>query len=101
MSLSYSSLDSKVVSTLKSNILLVGPTGTGKTFIVESIAKLLNNPYIIVDAKRYTSNGFSGENVESILVDLYHICGDDMDKVNHAIVFIDEFDKICEAKRWS
>lgn len=98
LSLSYSSLDSKVVSTLKSNILLVGPTGTGKTFIVESIAKLLNNPYIIVDAKRYTSNGFSGENVESILVDLYHICGDDMDKVNHAIVFIDEFDKICEAK---
>lgn len=98
ISLSYSGLDTEMIKRLKSNILLIGPTGTGKTLMVESLANILDVPYIICDAKRYTSNGYVGEDVESILIDLYHRCNDDKKKFEHGIIFIDEFDKLCEIK---
>lgn len=98
LSLSDSSLDIETVKRLKSNILLIGPTGTGKTLMVESIANILDKPYIIVDAKRYTSNAYVGEDIENILLDLYHACGNDLEKTEHGIIFIDEFDKLCDVK---
>jgi len=97
-SLSYLDCDVEMIKTLRSNILLMGPTGTGKTLIIENVAKMLQMPYVIIDAKRYTSNGYVGEDVESILINLYYQFGGNMEKVNHAIVFIDEFDKLCEIK---
>lgn len=98
ISLSYSELDVEVIKRLKSNILLIGPTGTGKTLMIESLAKVLDIPYIICDANRYTSNGYVGEDIENILVDLYHTCNEDMERFEHGIIFIDEFDKLCEVK---
>lgn len=96
ISLSYSNLDSNVVKILKNNILLIGPLGTGKTLMIESIANILDIPYIICDAKRYTSNGYVGEDIESILLNLCNKY--DKEKAEHGIVFIDEIDKICEKK---
>ena len=78
----------------KSNILMVGKTGTGKTLIVKSIAKLLNVPFTIVDATVFTEAGYVGEDVESILTRLLQVCDYDIDAAQKGIVFIDEIDKI-------
>lgn len=78
----------------KSNILLVGPTGTGKTLLARSIAKLLNVPFTIVDATVLTQAGYVGEDVESILSRLLQEADYDLAKTERGIVFIDEIDKI-------
>jgi len=78
----------------KSNILLVGPTGTGKTLMARSIAKLLEVPFTIVDATVLTEAGYVGEDVESILSRLLQECNYDLAKAERGIVFIDEIDKI-------
>ena len=78
----------------KSNILMVGPTGTGKTLLAKSIAKLLNVPFTIVDATVLTEAGYVGEDVESILSRLLQGADYDVAKAERGIVFIDEIDKI-------
>jgi len=78
----------------KSNILLVGPTGTGKTLIAKTIARLLKVPFTIVDATVLTEAGYVGEDVESILSRLLQVADYDLEAAQHGIVFIDEIDKI-------
>lgn len=78
----------------KSNILLVGQTGTGKTLLAKTIAKLLNVPFAIVDATVFTEAGYVGEDVESILARLLQMCDQDVEATERGIVYIDEIDKI-------
>jgi ATP-dependent Clp protease ATP-binding subunit ClpX len=86
--------DENEVEIEKSNIVLVGETGTGKTLIARSIAKMLNVPFSIVDATVLTQAGYVGEDVESILSRLLQAADYDVDKAQKGIVFIDEIDKI-------
>lgn len=94
----YKRLSQKVeddkVEIEKSNILMLGPTGTGKTLLARTISKLLNVPFTIVDATVFTQAGYVGEDVESILSRLYQAAGNDVAKAERGIVFIDEIDKI-------
>ncbi|PUZ27975.1 ATP-dependent Clp protease ATP-binding subunit ClpX [Chitinophaga parva] len=78
----------------KSNIVMVGETGTGKTLLAKSIAKLLNVPFAIVDATVFTEAGYVGEDVESILTRLLQVCNYDVEAAERGIVYIDEIDKI-------
>src|SRR4026208_673629 len=78
----------------KSNIIMVGETGTGKTLLAKSIAKLLNVPFTIVDATVFTEAGYVGEDVESILSRLLQVCDYDVEASERGIVYIDEIDKI-------
>jgi len=78
----------------KSNIIMVGETGTGKTLLAKTIAKLLNVPFAIVDATVFTEAGYVGEDVESILTRLLQVCNYDITAAERGIVYIDELDKI-------
>ena len=78
----------------KSNVLMVGPTGTGKTLIARTIAKMLDVPFTIVDASVLTEAGYVGEDVESILTRLLQAADYDVEKAERGIIFIDEIDKI-------
>ena len=89
-----SSHDNSEIEIEKSNILLVGPTGTGKTLIAKTMAKLLNVPFAIVDATVLTEAGYVGEDVENILVRLFQAAEYDVDRAEMGIIYIDEIDKI-------
>ncbi len=79
----------------KSNIMLIGPTGTGKTLLAQTLAKLLSVPFTIADATTLTEAGYVGEDVENIILKLYQASGSDKEKTQRGIVYIDEVDKIC------
>ena len=79
----------------KSNILLIGPTGTGKTLLAQTLARQLSVPFCIVDATSLTEAGYVGEDVENILNRLLQSAGGDIEKAQTGIIYIDEIDKIC------
>ena len=83
------------VELVKSNILLIGPTGTGKTLLAQTLAKLLSVPFTIVDATTLTEAGYVGEDVENIILKLLQAAGGDIEKAQQGIIYIDEVDKIC------
>ncbi|MEW6236039.1 MAG: ATP-dependent Clp protease ATP-binding subunit ClpX [Candidatus Omnitrophota bacterium] len=78
----------------KSNILMLGPTGTGKTYIAQTLAKILNVPFTIVDATTLTEAGYVGEDVENIILKLLMVTGYHVEKAEKGIIYIDEIDKI-------
>ena len=90
----YSERSRSDVELAKSNILLIGPTGTGKTLLAQTLARILAVPFTIADATTLTEAGYVGEDVENIILKLYQASGNDKEKTQRGIVYIDEVDKI-------
>jgi len=88
-------LRSTDVELSKSNILLIGPTGTGKTLLAQTLAKILDVPFAIVDATTLTEAGYVGEDVENIILKLLQAADGDVQRCQQGIIYIDEIDKIC------
>lgn len=82
----------------KSNILMIGPTGSGKTYLVKTLAKLLDVPLAIADATSLTEAGYIGDDIESVVSKLLAAAGNDVQRAEHGIIFIDEIDKIAKKK---
>ena len=92
--LNYESKSSKTVELSKSNILLVGPTGCGKTLLAQTLARILDVPFTMADATTLTEAGYVGEDVENILTRLLQVSDYDVEQAKRGIVFIDEIDKV-------
>ncbi len=89
-----SDVDEDGVELQKSNILMIGPTGSGKTYLAQSLAKIINVPFAIADATTLTEAGYVGEDVENILLRLIQAADYDIERAEHGIIYIDEIDKI-------
>lgn len=87
------------VELAKSNILMLGPTGSGKTFLAQNLARLLNVPFAIADATTLTEAGYVGEDVENILLKLIQAADYDVSKAQYGIIYIDEIDKITKKEK--
>lgn len=90
----YSSVGVNDVELQKSNIMLIGPTGVGKTMLAQTLAKILNVPFAIADATTLTEAGYVGEDVENILLRLIQAADFDIERAQHGIIYVDEIDKI-------
>jgi ATP-dependent Clp protease ATP-binding subunit ClpX len=90
----HQKLNEDTIEIDKSNILLIGNTGTGKTLLAKTVAKLLNVPFAIADATAFTQSGYVGEDIESVISRLLQNCNYDVESAQKGIVFIDEIDKI-------
>ena len=84
------------VEVQKSNVLLIGPTGTGKTLIARTLARFLDVPFVIADATTLTEAGYVGEDVENIVLNLYQASGNNVDRTIKGIIYIDEIDKLAK-----
>ena len=90
--------NSNEVQIEKSNILMIGPTGSGKTYLVKTLAHLLDMPLAIADATSLTEAGYIGDDIESVISKLLAAAGNDVERAEHGIIFIDEIDKIAKKR---
>ncbi len=90
----YKNSDAEKVELQKSNILMLGPTGCGKTLLAQTLARILDVPFAIVDATSLTEAGYVGEDVENILLRLYQAADGDLNRAQRGIIYVDEIDKI-------
>ncbi len=91
--------EDEVVEVAKSNILVIGPTGCGKTYLAQTLARMLNVPFAIADATALTEAGYVGEDVENILLKLIQAADYDVKKAETGIIYIDEIDKVARKSR--
>ena len=84
----------------KSNMLMIGPTGSGKTYLVKTLARLLDVPLAITDATSLTEAGYIGDDIESVVSKLLAAADNDVEKAERGIIFIDEIDKIAKKKKY-
>ena len=89
--------DEKVVGNIKSNMLLIGPTGVGKTYIIKLIAKKLGVPFVKADATKFSETGYVGGDVEDLVRELVHEADGDITRAEYGIIYLDEIDKIASS----